>query len=367
MSVKRELPFKVDRALPKSLTQQIVDGFVRAIEFGVYKPGDLLPPFREVVERTGVSEIVARAAIKKLGQLGYVNARLGIGTIVLERHVLWKGQVLIIGFDTISDYFHDTINGIVRANLLRAGYLPLQVSVVKDAKGKMELEPLKVVLRQHFSLVIVHGWNESVVRCLVSRNVPFVCAESALAQNVGAVGMFRMKTDSANADLVRVCRAAGVRRVCEVRFGKRSCLQAQFEKAGVEVFACQLPHPGGMVPYSDFQKQAFVAFEQIFYRKGWSLPDLIYTSDDYVASAVLHSLQSHGICIPDDVKFVSWINRGAGPFFPGSLARIEADPFRFGDELSDYVLSLMSGKSVPPVLDLCCAFKSGSTFPADPA
>ena len=85
MNMKKELPFKVDRALPKSLTQQVVDGFVRAIEFGVYKPGGLLPPFREVAERAGVSEIVARAAFRKLGQLGYVNPRLGIGTIVLGR------------------------------------------------------------------------------------------------------------------------------------------------------------------------------------------------------------------------------------------------------------------------------------------
>ena len=364
MNMKKELPFKVDRALPKSLTQQVVDGFVRAIEFGVYKPGGLLPPFREVAERAGVSEIVARAAFRKLGQLGYVNPRLGIGTIVLERNTLWKGQVLIIGFDTVSDYFHDTINGIVRANLLKAGYLPLQVSVVKDAKGALDLKPLEVVLRQSFSLVVVHGCNEQVVRYLVSRSTPFVCAGARAAHDVGAVGTFRIMTAHAIADLVRSCRTAGVRRVCEVRFDDRSLVQTMFEEAGIGVSVCRLPHPKGMVSYSEFQKHAFAAFERIFYRKGWSLPELIYASDDYVASAVLYSLRQHCIGVPEDVKFVSWINRGAGPFFPGTLARFEADPFRFGDELSGYILSLMSGKRVPPVLDLCCTFVPGDTFPA---
>lgn len=118
-----------------------------------------------------------------------------------------------------------------------------------------------------------------------------------------------------------------------------------------------------MILYSEFQKRSYDAFERLFYRKGRSLPNLIYTSDDYLASAVLYSLRQHGIRIPDDVKFVSWINRGAGPFTPGSLACIEADPFRFGDDLSDYLLSLMSGKNVVPVLDLCCTFKPGDTFP----
>ena len=361
--VKDKLPFKVDRTLPKSLTQQIVDGFVRAIEFGVYKPGDLLPPFREVVARTGVSEIVARAAFKKLGQLGYVNPRLGIGTIVLERHALWKGQVLIVCFDTISDYFHDTINGILRANLLKAGYLPLQVSVVKNARGQVELDPLKIVLRQHFSLVVINGSNRRVVKCVQERGIPFVCDAAACDAESGSFGRFRMETDGAFAAFAAQCRASGIRRVFEIRFRARQTGSSPLCAEGIEVEDCVLPLPKGFVVYSDLQKNAFREFERQFFGGHRELPDLIYTTDDYMASAVLHSLRSHGIHIPGDVKFVTWINRGAGPFTPGEFARIEADPFLFGKQLSDYILALMEGRAVPEVLPLRCEFKPGDTFP----
>ena len=359
----QKLPFRVSRELPESLTRQLVDGFVRAIELGVYKPGDMLPPLREIVEETGVSKIIARVAIRRLGEMGYVNPRLGVGTIVLDRNSLWKGQVLIVCFDTISDYFHDTINGILRANLLKAGYLPLQVSVVKNARGQVELDPLKIVLRQHFSLVVINGSNPRVVKCVQERGIPFVCDAAGCDAKSGACGRFRMETDGAFAAFAAQCRASGIRRVFEIRFRARQTGSSPLCDAGIEVEDCVLPLPKGFVVYSDLQKNAFREFERQIFGGHRELPDLIYTTDDYMASAVLHSLRSHGVRIPKDVKFVTWINRGTGPFTPGEFARIEADPFLFGKQLSDYVLALMEGRAVPEVLSLRCAFKPGDTFP----
>ena len=49
------------------------------------KPGDLLPPERELVRMLGVSRSSIRDAIRSLELLGLLEARQGVGTVVRER------------------------------------------------------------------------------------------------------------------------------------------------------------------------------------------------------------------------------------------------------------------------------------------
>ena len=48
------------------------------------KPGDMLPPERELVQRFGVSRISVRDAIRSLETVGLLEPRQGIGTVVRE-------------------------------------------------------------------------------------------------------------------------------------------------------------------------------------------------------------------------------------------------------------------------------------------
>jgi DNA-binding transcriptional MocR family regulator len=65
-----------------SVTKQLVDRFVAAIEAGVLEPGEKLPPTRQLAEEAGVNHLTAARAYRRLAELGYVSATVGRGTFV---------------------------------------------------------------------------------------------------------------------------------------------------------------------------------------------------------------------------------------------------------------------------------------------
>ena len=65
MPVKGKLPFEVSRGVALPLITQIVEGFRRAIECGVYPPGAALPTLSEVAEAAGVSTDAVKNEVRK--------------------------------------------------------------------------------------------------------------------------------------------------------------------------------------------------------------------------------------------------------------------------------------------------------------
>jgi 2-aminoadipate transaminase len=72
----------LDRDGDVSITQQLVDRFVAAIEAGELEPGSKLPPTRELAAEAGVNHLTAARVYRKLAELGYVTASVGRGTFV---------------------------------------------------------------------------------------------------------------------------------------------------------------------------------------------------------------------------------------------------------------------------------------------
>ncbi|WNO52379.1 FadR/GntR family transcriptional regulator [Stakelama saccharophila] len=71
-------------AAPK-LYRAIIDTLQDEIATGKYKPGDRLPPERELVERFEVSRLTLREAMIGMEIMGLVEARRGSGVYVTER------------------------------------------------------------------------------------------------------------------------------------------------------------------------------------------------------------------------------------------------------------------------------------------
>jgi GntR family transcriptional repressor for pyruvate dehydrogenase complex len=65
-----------------SLSQGLADALRRSILAGEYRPGDRLPPERELAAERGVGRGTVREAFKKLEQLGLVDIRHGGGVTV---------------------------------------------------------------------------------------------------------------------------------------------------------------------------------------------------------------------------------------------------------------------------------------------
>ena len=81
MSYKLDLS-GLDRDADTSLTQQIADRIVAAIESGELEPGEKLPPTRELAGDVGVNHLTAARVYRKLAEQGYVTASVGRGTFV---------------------------------------------------------------------------------------------------------------------------------------------------------------------------------------------------------------------------------------------------------------------------------------------
>jgi 2-aminoadipate transaminase len=81
MSYKLDLS-GLKRDSDTSLTQQLVDLFVGAIEDAELEPGEKLPTTRALAADAGVNHLTAARVYRRLAELGYVTAQVGRGTFV---------------------------------------------------------------------------------------------------------------------------------------------------------------------------------------------------------------------------------------------------------------------------------------------
>ncbi len=65
-----------------SLTQQLVDRVVAAIDSGALAPGEKLPPTRALAADAGINHLTAARVYRRLAEDGYVTASVGRGTFV---------------------------------------------------------------------------------------------------------------------------------------------------------------------------------------------------------------------------------------------------------------------------------------------
>ncbi len=92
---------KIVRGSRISLQDQILRAIVRDIEDGTLRPGDQLPPERNLAELTGASLAPVRAALKQLELAGYVTRTQGRGTFVTERPVQYELRLMSSSTDSL--------------------------------------------------------------------------------------------------------------------------------------------------------------------------------------------------------------------------------------------------------------------------
>jgi DNA-binding FadR family transcriptional regulator len=80
------------------LVDRVVAAIQEQITQGAIKPGEMLPPERELCEQLGVSRTALREAVRMLMSKGLLETRRGVGTTVREvnhRHVLEPLNLLV--------------------------------------------------------------------------------------------------------------------------------------------------------------------------------------------------------------------------------------------------------------------------------
>lgn len=359
--MKKKLPFSIDRGRDLPLISQIVEGVTQAVQAGMYKPGDILPGFRDIAEELGASLIVVREAFARLADDGFVCRRRGVGTIVLDPgRKPWRGHVVIASIEIRENHLISAMTGALRQKLMQAGYL---VSFVPfgGKPGAYDFTHLESVLKGPVSFVVSTSCSPKIEEFLLRFNIPF----AVFGDSKKAVCNVSIDTAEAVDAFVRHCMASGVRRVLEVTVGSQTARVARaLRRSGIECECWPVVRKGGI---EEISRATLKAFYGRLSREGKSwLPDLIYFNDNFASQNALLALVESGVDIPGDVRFVTWSNAGEGPFWRKSLARIEIDPFDAGRVFADCVLRhLESGEIEPSFSSIKSVYIPGDTFPAE--
>ena len=361
------LPFELDRNSVESLTSQLARGVSQGVSTGFWKPGDILPSLDDFAAATGVSQIVVRHAMRRLAAEGVVNPRPGIGTVVLDPSSrIWRGHVAIVDFETRSNFLVSRVSGILRANLIRANYLP---SVVSVAAEEYDTAPLAAMLRQPVSLAVVMGTGmghfSPSLKLIAAAGVSAIgfCPD-AVPNSPKMDCLIRFSRAEAWEAFAARCEAAGVRRMAQVwlREHEAYALPDSFRQRGIQSEMWDIVPDTVSDPIENVQTATTAFFEERLSRSSPDLPDVIYFSDDYAATAAIVSLLRHGVRIPGDVGVVSHVNGGSAPPFPGALTSIEIDPLLAAGMLTDAVLSFLIDRRPPQSVTIPAVFRDGASL-----
>ncbi len=348
----RDVPFKVDRAAPGTLSKQMADGIREAIVSGRFKPGDILPTILEWSHLLGVSIRVPEKAVATLVREGLLIAQKGVGCTVNPRKKnVWLGRVLVVIPDGDHVFYYNIIVGRLRANLSMAGYLFTQVTVLSRPDGRYDFRQLAHELRIKPDFTLLFEDRPTIARFLSKSGSPFGVFAKTPCALPGCVANFRIEHGAAVPEFAAHCVRAGVRSVLQVSTSATTiqlfdAVPALLE-AGVQASKMEIPGNPQFVATEAVAQGALSAFRERFSAEGraW-LPDVFLFLDDFLATGALVAMQEAGIRIPDDVKVVSVSNKGLGPVYPVPITRIEYDGFRIGDTLSKALCAFLAGRKI---------------------
>lgn len=341
------LPFSIDRNCLTSLTDQVTDGFRRAIADGTYASGETLPSLRELSANLGVSLIVTRAAYARLEKEGLVALRRGFGcTVVGGKARLWKGCVLLVTRGRGYGFVSGIVTDVIRERLLKAHYRVTSVTAYEGADGCAQLD---YAFKQTFDLVVTVGCEKAFMSRISRAKVPTVVFGGRLENVPRGMEYIPFQSESAVPDFVRHCKRAGVKSVLQVGLGMHMSFanaERELNDAGIRVRLWRIrPDDTVYGGIEAAQKRAAQLFERQLSRGRAWLPDVIYFSDDYVAQAALVLMLAQGVRVPEDVRVVTWANKGHVPVFPKTLTRMEYDPVEAGATVAERILARLESRA----------------------
>lgn len=349
------------------MTEQVVVGLRDAIQNGVFQIGSRVPSFSDMASQLGVSQIVIRRAVGRLTKEGFLIPRQGYGVVVADPKVpCWNGCVLFVTAEHKSIYITHFIAESLRYNLQKNGISLVHIVLTRDKDGKYQLDQLQRLMLQSVRLAVVYNRDVSVLRWFEDKRCPYVSFGSFL-KSADSVCVGRMFFGFASAldSLMKCPVMKTVRRVLFVGLSNNSLLLSavrMFTKAGIDCAKYVVrPLPGIPRPES-FQRSVMEDFMSKKSPLSIVKPDLVFFTDDYIASGGLTAMLFLGIRVPEDVRVVSFANTGLGPVYVKSVTRLELDAREAAAIVSDAVVGYVTNGMFPSSLCLPVSFVAGETW-----
>ena len=342
------MPFAVSKDDSRSLVSQVADGLRQGVVGGFYRPGDVVPSYRELATVLGVSQIVTKAALRKIADEGFVVSRPRIGSVVRDLGVKqWKGHVVFLCPEGDENYAQTVLAGTLRNRLTEAGYLFTQVCLPQTARDRYDFARLDAALSRSADLIVTMFARPHILSRLARQKVPYaVFGEFAKAPR-SAVGGTWLNFNLAADDFAAACRAGGVRTVVEFCYCSMCDVAPALRRAGVEVERIQVPSDGPDSSLVGVKRKGMEAFGRLVAKKRLSRDAVYFFADDYLASGALTALSYAGLRSPEDVRIATFANKRLGPAYPRELSRMEFDAHHAGGVLADAVLEYLRTGTYP--------------------
>jgi DNA-binding transcriptional regulator YhcF (GntR family) len=323
------VPFAWSRDGRATLTESLYRAVDRAIAEGKYREGDVLPPRGLLARHLGVSEHVVRAALSRLQAEGKVVARPRLGVRVLPQGAkrTSRGTVLMVRHEGLrGSYSWGVTDAVLRQTFEDSGLRYETAFVSRSARGRMDALAKALDLAPEVVIYRADTLRTADAERLIGRSGrPYVYSGFGTPRFANCVGRYFEDFSSARADFLSACAKSRVMSVCQIGFGPDRILDMMpdFLRCGASAERIDV---GTQRDFGDLESVQRAAMDAMNRRlRSGHLPELLFFTDDYVATGALTALLERGVRIPRDVKVATIANRGFGPVFPKHLSRIEFD------------------------------------------
>ena len=344
MAKKKAVPFTVNRNDSRPLVDQVADGLREAVDSGFYRPGDKVPSYISLAEALGVSQIVTKAALRRVVEEGLVVSRPGSGSTVCDRNMRhWKGRVVVVFPEGDDNYMQTILAGTLRDRLAEAGWLFSQVCVRRAAGGRYDFSNLKVELSRPIDLVVAVYVRRPIFAWLSRQRVPFAVYAEVTKPPAGSVGFTTLDYNGAAGVFAADCRRCGVTEAIEMYWDRMMCdISPEFTKVGIRVKKVQVAVNRSSGRIVDVQRAGMDVFCRLIDSGRVNRRAVYFFADDYLAAGALAAISYAGLKAPDDVRVATWANCGLGPVYPRELSRMEIDPVQAGKTVADAVITYLN-------------------------
>ncbi len=331
--------------IAEAIRSEMVDGCHRA--------GDVLPPVEELCARFGAAAFAVRRALHLLRDEGLVTITKHVGAVVTDRaSFAWKGRIAFIHNSTSASYFSQRLAILLARRFDAAGWEMDAVFFESNREGQLDLEPIRRRMASGLSFAIVLSEYREITGLLDRAAVPYVVLNGYAREFPNARAVIREGTAQCYGELIAAMKERNVRTIQEFDFNHRMdrSFQSRIRGAGFTVRRVLSDFDNETQrPLRDARACGHDAVARFLANPAnrAHLPDVILFDDDYIATGGIVALLEAGLRIPDDVRVVTYSNRGNELVTAVPLARIEIDPETWAEAVANYVLAQLAGHRAP--------------------
>ena len=320
-------------------SQKIADTIAGWFAEQRYKPGDRFPSDQELAREFGVNHVTVRTALKRFVDMGYLERRVGAGTVVrdpAQRKSTETGAAAGVALaipDATHSFFSELLRAVEEA-LLPSGR-PLFFGHTWEL-GKREEQVVETWLAQGVRRMVLtppvsegqfyKGLLDKGVRLVfVDRRVEGVDVPSIVSKD--ELGIEALVRHLVGLGLRRLCHLAGPASIWTAR--QR---QASFQRHSLGMGLSEQEIE--ILPAGYYIEDGYAAMMKRL-QQG-PPPEVVLGANDPVAVGAIRALQERGLRVPEDVRVTGYGDTDLGRNF--GLTTVRQFPDRMGTEAVRLVL-----------------------------